>query len=73
MCSLKESVMPKLKTKKALAKRVKITKKKKALRSRAGRRHLLSSKSKKRKRKLRRKGQMLSGQRKLLKMALPYA
>lgn len=39
--------MPKVKTKKGFAKRVKVTKKKKILRSRAGRRHLLSCKKKK--------------------------
>ncbi|MBN2484304.1 MAG: 50S ribosomal protein L35 [Candidatus Omnitrophica bacterium] len=65
--------MPKLKTKKALAKRVKITKKKKALRSKAGKRHLLSSKKQNRKRGLRKKTLVSSGERKMLKRALPYA
>jgi len=65
--------MPKLKTKKALAKRVKITKKKKALRSKAGRRHLLSSKTRKRKRSLRRKATMPPGLKKVIKQALPYS
>lgn len=65
--------MPKLKTKKAVAKRIKITKKKKGLRSKAGRRHLLSSKSRKRKRSLRRKAVMSSGTKKLIKQALPYS
>ncbi len=65
--------MPKLKTKKSLAKRVRITKKKKALFSRPGRRHLLSSKRRKRKRSLRRKGLMPAGAKKMLKYGLPYA
>ena len=65
--------MPKLKTRKSVAKRVKITKKKKALRSKAGRRHLLSAKSKKRKRKLRRKVKVSKGDRGALKKALPYS
>ncbi len=65
--------MPKLKTKKALAKRVKITKKKKALRCKAGRRHLLSSKSRKQKRNLRRKAKVPATEKKLLQRALPYA
>lgn len=65
--------MPKLKTKKALAKRVKITKNKKALRSKAGRRHLLSAKKQKRKRVLRRRAGVSSAGKKLLKQSLPYA
>ena len=65
--------MPKLKTKKALAKRVKITKKKKILRSKAGRRHLLSGKKKNRKRKLRHKVLIPSTEHKMIQRALPYA
>lgn len=65
--------MPKLKTKKSLAKRIKITKKKKALRSKAGRRHLLSGKRKKRKRNLRRKGLVAGVDMKSIKKALPYS
>lgn len=65
--------MPKLKTRKSVAKRVKITKKKKALRSKAGRRHLLSCKSKKRKRHLKRKTTVSDGDMKALKRALPYS
>ena len=65
--------MPKLKTKKSVAKRVKVTKKKKILRSKAGRRHLLSGKSKKRKRKLRRKTKVSKGDKRALKKALPYS
>jgi len=65
--------MPKLKTRKSVAKRVKITKKKKALRSKAGRRHLLSCKTKKRKRQLKRKTTVSDGDMKALKRALPYS
>lgn len=45
--------MPKQKTHKGLAKRVRVTKTGKVLRGKAGGRHLLSSKTGKRKRKLR--------------------
>ncbi|MCP4653062.1 MAG: 50S ribosomal protein L35 [Candidatus Omnitrophica bacterium] len=63
--------MPKVKTKKGLAKRVTVTKKKKVLRSKAGRRHLLSSKTRKQKRDLGKKD-TVSNQKKLLKKGLPY-
>ncbi len=65
--------MPKLKTKKALAKRVKVTKKKKMLRSKSGRRHLLSGKSRKRKRNLRRPSRVSASERRLIKESLPYS
>ncbi len=45
--------MPKLKTKRTLFKRIKMTKRGKLLRRRVGKSHLLVSKSKKRKRRLR--------------------
>ncbi len=45
--------MPKLKTNKSIAKRVRVTKNGKVLRNRAGRRHLLSCKDAKRRRHLR--------------------
>ena len=64
--------MPKLKTRKAVSKRVKITKKKKALRSKAGKRHLLSCKTTKRKRSLRKKGLVSHAGKNLLKRAMPY-
>lgn len=64
--------MPKLKTKKALAKRIKVTKKKKMMHSKSGRRHLLSGKSRKRKRKLRKRGLVSSSQKRLMKKSLPY-
>ncbi|MCM8774236.1 MAG: 50S ribosomal protein L35 [Candidatus Omnitrophica bacterium] len=65
--------MPKLKTKKALAKRIKITKKKKMLRIQAGARHLLSGKTKKRKRKLKKKVKVARTEKKLIKRALPWS
>ncbi len=64
--------MPKLKTKKAVAKRIKLTKRNKALRSKAGRRHLLSSKTHRRKRVLRHKVVTRSTERTMIKRALPY-
>jgi large subunit ribosomal protein L35 len=47
--------MPKQKTRKGLAKRVRVTRNGKIVRGKAGRRHLLSGKSRKRKRQLRAK------------------
>lgn len=64
--------MPKLKTRKSFAKRVKITKKKKVLRAKAGRRHLLSSRTTKRKRSLRRKGLVSKADLAAVKKAFPY-
>ena len=46
--------MPKQKTRKGIAKRVRVTRRGKVVRRRAGRRHLLSAKRRKRKRNLRR-------------------
>lgn len=65
--------MPKLKTKKALSKRVKITKTGKVLRSKAGKSHLLSGKSRKRKRSLRKRGEVASVDMKMIRKALPYS
>ena len=65
--------MPKLKTKRSLAKRVKVTKNGKVLRSHALRRHLLSGRSQKRKRLLRKKTLVNDTLKKLMKQALPYA
>lgn len=65
--------MPKLKTKKAMVKRVKLSKKKKAVRSKAGRRHLLSGKTRKRKRGLRKKTEMTKADAKVVKKAMPYS
>ena len=64
--------MPKLKTKKGLSKRVKVTKNKKVIRSKAGKRHLLSCKSKKRKRGLKKGVEMSTAQKLLIKRGLPY-
>ncbi len=65
--------MPKLKTRKSVAKRYKITKKKKVLRSKAGKRHLLSCKTTKRKRNLRRKTLLSDADKKVIKRAMPYS
>ncbi|MCM8819586.1 MAG: 50S ribosomal protein L35 [Candidatus Omnitrophica bacterium] len=65
--------MMKLKTKKSLAKRVKVTKNKKVLRWKACRRHLLSYKSKKRKRFLGKKTVVSKAEKQMVKKALPYA
>ncbi len=65
--------MPKLKTKKSFAKRLKVTKKKKVLKAKAGRRHLLSTKSRKRKRSLRRKSALPKTVAGMVKKGLPYS
>jgi large subunit ribosomal protein L35 len=65
--------MPKLKSKKSLLKRVKVTKHKKVLRSKAGRRHLLSGRAEKRKRSLRKKGLADKTVSLLMKRAMPYS
>jgi len=65
--------MPKLKTRKSLSKRVKITKKKKVKGSKAGGRHLLSCKKTKRKRKMRRRGLVSETEKKMVKRAMPYS
>jgi|GEM_PF-1197679 large subunit ribosomal protein L35 len=64
--------MPKLKTKKAFAKRVKVTKNKKILRSKGSRRHLLSARAEKRKRFLRKKALVAGVDKMAVKRALPY-
>ena len=62
----------KLKTKKSLAKRVKITKRGKFLRRKAGKSHLLSGKSKKRKRSLRRPALVSKGLLRKMRLSMPY-
>jgi len=62
----------KLKTKKSLAKRVKITKRGKLLRRKAGKSHLLSGKSRKRKRALKGAALVDKSYLKKLKACLPY-
>jgi large subunit ribosomal protein L35 len=64
--------MPKLKTKKGLAKRFKLTKSGKIKRAKAGRGHLLAKKSRKRKRLLRKSGLVSKSDKKTIKMLLPY-
>ncbi|HVN23500.1 MAG TPA: 50S ribosomal protein L35 [Syntrophorhabdales bacterium] len=65
--------MPKLKTHRGLAKRVKITARGKVKRARAFHSHLLSSKSPKRKRNLRRTVIVHSTQEKTMRSLVPYA
>ncbi|HUW30088.1 MAG TPA: 50S ribosomal protein L35 [Planctomycetota bacterium] len=62
--------MPKLKTHKGIAKRVRVTRNGKVLVSRPGRRHLLSGKSGKRRRQLRRKQLVASAPAKRMKRLL---
>jgi large subunit ribosomal protein L35 len=62
--------MPKQKTRKGVAKRVRVTRNGKAVRNRAGRRHLLSGKRRKRKRKLRRKATLSPADETRIKRAL---
>lgn len=64
--------MPKLKTRKGLAKRFKITKKGRIKRQRAGRGHLLAKKSRKRKRLLKKSGLVSGTDKKAIKMLMPY-
>jgi len=63
----------KLKTKKSLSKRVKISAKGQFLRRCAGKSHLLSGKSKKRKRRLSKPTVLSKGDKKLLKKGMPYS
>lgn len=64
--------MPKLKTRKSIAKRFKITKKGKIKRQKAGRGHLLAKKSSKRKRLLRKQALVSGADKKTIRMLLPY-
>jgi len=63
--------MPKAKTKKALSKRVKVSATGKIMRRQAGKSHLLSSKTRKRKRRLSKAVPLSKGDRRLSKL-LPY-
>jgi large subunit ribosomal protein L35 len=65
--------MPKLKTRKALVKRLRVSKKGKILRRYSGKSHLNSGMSPKRRRQLRRTGQVAAGFRKRIKRALASA
>lgn len=64
--------MPKLKTKKGVAKRFKITKSGKIKKKSANRGHLLSGRTTKRKRRLRKAGYMVEGDAKNIRRLLPY-
>jgi len=64
--------MPKLKTKKGVGKRVKVTKRRKIKYYRAGKGHILTKKRSKRKRMLRRGGVASKADTKALLAMLPY-
>ncbi|MGB6340523.1 MAG: 50S ribosomal protein L35 [Candidatus Aminicenantaceae bacterium] len=64
--------MPKLKTHKGAKKRFKITAKKKVVHSKANRNHILTKKSAKRKRTLRKKDLISPADRSRIKDMLPY-
>ncbi len=64
--------MPKQKTRKAVAKRIRVTATGKIVRTKAGRRHLLANKSRKRKRNMRRKGLVAQSELSRMKRALVY-
>ena len=65
--------MPKLKTNKSVQKRIRVTKSGKFKKMRAGKRHLLQSKSSKRKRHLRESDFVSGAMEKQLRRLLPYA
>ena len=65
--------MPKMKTSRAAAKRFKLTKTGKVKRSKAYKSHILTKKSSKRKRNLRKAGLLSSADAKVMKKILPYA
>ncbi len=64
--------MPKLKTRKAVKKRFKFTKTGKIKRSKSCKRHILTKKSSKRKKALRKAGLVSSSQRRTIKRLMPY-
>ena len=64
--------MPKLKTNRALYKRLRLTKSGKLKKRSAGRQHILGKKSRKRKRKLRMNSYLAGGDAKKLRRLLPY-
>jgi len=64
--------MPKLKTRRSLAKRFKISKTGKIKRQKASRGHLLTKKSRKRKRQLRKSGLVAKADKKVVQILLPY-
>lgn len=64
--------MPKLKTNRSLAKRVRVTKKGRFKRGKAGGRHILTKKSRKRKRRLKKQGVIDKTGVQVVKRMLPY-
>lgn len=64
--------MPKLKTHRGAKKRFKVTANKKVVHSKAGRSHILTKKSAKRKRNLGKKAVISRADRKVVKAMLPY-
>jgi len=64
--------MPKIKTKKAASKRYKLTKNNKVLVKKMGKAHILTKKSSKRKRQLRKPGILKKCEVKRIKKMLPY-
>jgi large subunit ribosomal protein L35 len=64
--------MPKLKTNRALYKRLRLTKSGKLKKRSAGRQHILGKKSRKRKRNLRKSSYLSGGDAKKLRRLLPY-
>lgn len=64
--------MPKLKTNRALYKRLRLTKSGKLKKRSAGRQHILGKKSRKRKRNLRKSSYLAKGDAKKLRRLLPY-
>jgi large subunit ribosomal protein L35 len=65
--------MPKLKTSRSAAKRFRVTKHGKVLKKHACVSHLLTKKSRNRKRKLRRSSALSSVEQKMIRTILPYA
>ncbi len=64
--------MPKMKTKRAAAKRFKVTGTAKLKRAKAFKSHILTKKSRKTKRNLRKAGYVSESQEKVMKKVLPY-
>jgi large subunit ribosomal protein L35 len=64
--------MPKMKTKRGAAKRFKVTGSGKVRRARGYRRHILTTKSRKRKRQLRRAGLVAPANERAVKALIPY-
>ena len=65
--------MPKIKTKRGAAKRFKVSKSGKVMRRRGFKSHILSTKSRKRKRRLRQAESVSSYEQKTMRRLIPYA